>query len=184
MRVKLVTLAAALLPLVMPLVLPGHASSSDLLSPAGLWQALDDDTKQPSGWFLITDHGGVYDGIIAKMFFKPGENPNPSCDQCKDDRHDHPWLGLEIIRGMKPEGEAKFAGGTILDPRDGKIYHATMKVSPDGGTPDGARLYRHRAVGTKSILDAVAGFGHQPARSVGQSERRRRQASCCSAVGA
>jgi uncharacterized protein (DUF2147 family) len=134
MRVKLVTLAAALLPLVMPLVLPGHASSSDLLSPAGLWQALDDDTKQPSGWFLITDHGGVYDGIIAKMFFKPGENPNPSCDQCKDDRHDHPWLGLEIIRGMKPEGEAKFANGTILDPRDGKIYHATMKVSPDGGT--------------------------------------------------
>jgi uncharacterized protein (DUF2147 family) len=130
MRVKLITLAAALL----PLVLPGHASSADLSSPVGLWQAVDDDTKQPTGWFLITDHGGVYDGIIAKMFFKPGENPNPVCDQCKDDRHDHPWLGLEIVRGMKPEGEAKFGDGTILDPRDGKIYHATMKVSPDGGT--------------------------------------------------
>jgi uncharacterized protein (DUF2147 family) len=134
MRVKLITLAAALLPFVAPLVLPGHASSTDLSSPAGLWQALDDDTKQPSGWFLITDHGGVYDGVIAKMFFKPGENSNPTCDQCKDDRHDHPWLGLEIIRGMKPEGETKFGDGTILDPRDGKIYHAIMKVSPDGGT--------------------------------------------------
>jgi uncharacterized protein (DUF2147 family) len=130
MRAKLIILAAALL----PLVVPGHALSSDLSSPAGLWQALDDDTKQPSGWFLITDHGGVYDGIIAKMFFKPGENQNPLCDQCKDDRRDHPWLGLEIIRGMKPEGEAKFGDGTILDPRDGKIYHATMKISPDGGT--------------------------------------------------
>jgi uncharacterized protein (DUF2147 family) len=130
MRAKLFILAAALLPVVMP----GHALSTDLSSPAGLWQALDDDTKQPSGWFLITDHNGVYDGIIAKMFFKPGENQNPACDQCKDDRHDHPWLGLEIIRGMKPDGEAKFADGTILDPRDGKIYHATMKVSPDGGT--------------------------------------------------
>jgi uncharacterized protein (DUF2147 family) len=130
MRVKLITLAAALL----PLVLPGHASSTDLSSPAGLWQALDDDTKEPSGWFLITDHGGVYDGIIAKMYFKPGENQNPTCDQCKDDRRDHPWLGLEIIRGMKPEGDAKFGDGTILDPRDGKIYHATMKISPDGGT--------------------------------------------------
>ncbi|HEY1979465.1 MAG TPA: DUF2147 domain-containing protein [Xanthobacteraceae bacterium] len=130
MRVKLITLAAALL----PLVLPSHASSADLSSPVGLWQAVDDDTKQPTGWFLITDHGGVYDGIIAKMFFKPGENPNPVCDQCKDDRHDHPWLGLEIVRGMKPEGEAKFGDGTILDPRDGKIYHATMKISPDGGT--------------------------------------------------
>jgi uncharacterized protein (DUF2147 family) len=129
MRAKLLILATALLPVVMP----GHASSTDLSSPAGLWQALDDD-KQPSGWFVITDHNGVYDGIIAKMFFKPGENQNPACDQCKDDRHDHPWLGLEIIRGMKPEGDAKFGDGTILDPRDGKIYHATMKVSPDGST--------------------------------------------------
>ena len=39
----------------------------------GLWQAVDSDTKQPTGWFLITDHDGVYDGIIAKMFLKPGE---------------------------------------------------------------------------------------------------------------
>jgi hypothetical protein len=68
------------------------------------------------------------------MFLKPGEDPNTVCGQCKDDRHDHPWLGLEIIRGMKPEGEDKYAGGTILDPRDGKIYKATMKLSPDGQT--------------------------------------------------
>ncbi len=45
-------------------------------TPVGLWQAVDDDTKQPTGWFLISDHNGVYDGIIAKMFFKPGEDPN------------------------------------------------------------------------------------------------------------
>ena len=35
---------------------------------------------------------------------------------------------------MKPEAEDKFADGTILDPRDGKIYKATMKVTPDGRT--------------------------------------------------
>ncbi len=56
------------------------------------------------------------------------------CDQCKDDRHGHPWLGLEIIRGMQQEAEDKYGGGTILDPRDGKIYKATMKVTPDGQT--------------------------------------------------
>jgi uncharacterized protein (DUF2147 family) len=103
-------------------------------TPAGLWQAVDSDTKEPTGWFLIVDHNGVFDGIIARMFLKPGENPNTVCDQCKDDRHDHSWLGLEIIRGMKPEGEDKYGGGTILDPRDGKIYKATMKVTPDGQT--------------------------------------------------
>src|SRR5690242_20532480 len=103
------------------------AAQSASQSPAGLWQALDSDTKEPTGWFLITDHNGVFDGIIAKMFLKPGEDPNAICDRCKDDRHYHPWLGLEIIRGMKPEGDDKFGGGTILrseERRVGKEWRA------------------------------------------------------------
>jgi len=129
MSVRVLTFVAAFAALV--------AASQTLSAeptPVGLWQAVDEDTKQPTGWFLIRDHDGVYDGIIAKMFLKPGEDPNEPCVACKDDRHNHPWLGLEIIRGMKPQGDSKYAGGTILDPRDGKVYKAAMKVSPDGQT--------------------------------------------------
>jgi uncharacterized protein (DUF2147 family) len=129
MSVRVLTFVAAFAALV--------AASQTLSAeptPVGLWQAVDEDTKQPTGWFLIRDHDGVYDGIIAKMFLKPGEDPNEPCVACRDDRHNHPWLGLEIIRGMKPQGDSKYAGGTILDPRDGKVYKATMKVSPDGQT--------------------------------------------------
>jgi len=136
MRAKFVTAAAALMAL-----LAGSAAGADPLpgppgppTPAGLWQALDSDTKQPTAWFLISEHDGVYDGIIAKMFLQPGEDPNALCDQCKDDRHNQPWLGLQLIRGMRPEQDNKYGGGTILDPRDGKVYHATMKVTPDGQT--------------------------------------------------
>lgn len=129
MRTRVLIIVAALWPLIAPVA----ATSADL-TPVGLWQATDDKTQQPTGWFLISDHDGVYDGIIAKMFFKPGEDANVVCDQCKDDRQNHPWLGLEIIRGMKQEAEDKYGGGNILDPRDGKIYHATMKVTPDGQT--------------------------------------------------
>jgi len=128
MRANLLTLVAALTSLIVPV----HALSAEP-TPLGLWQAVDDYTKQPTGWFLISDHDGVYDGILAKMFLKPGEDPNVLCDQCKDDRYNHPWLGLEIIRGMKPEGD-KYVDGTILDPRDGKVYQAMMTVSPDGQT--------------------------------------------------
>jgi uncharacterized protein (DUF2147 family) len=134
MRVKFAILAMVLL----PLIAAGYAVSADPTAagptPAGLWQAIDKDTKQPTGWFLITDHDGTYAGIIAKMFLKPGEDPNVVCDQCTDDRHDQRWLGLEIIRGMKQESDNKYGGGTILDPRDGKIYHAIMTVTPDGQT--------------------------------------------------
>jgi uncharacterized protein (DUF2147 family) len=131
MRSKTIFIAAAALIL---LTAVGHTQSPVPMSAVGLWQAVDDDTKQPTGWFLISDHNGVYDGIIAKMFLKPGQDPAKTCDQCKDDRHDHPWLGLEIVRGMKPEGDAKYGGGTILDPRDGKVYKAEMRVTPDGQT--------------------------------------------------
>ena len=173
MRAKLAMVVAALV----PLIAATHAVSADPMapsgtspvapSPAGLWQAVDNDTKQPTGWFLITDHNGVYDGIIARMFLKPGEDPNVVCDQCKDDRHDQRWLGLEIIRGMKQEDADKYGGGTILDPRDGKIYHATMKAHARRPNTRGARLYRHRAVGRKSILGAAARFRLQHARPVG-----------------
>lgn len=128
MRLRWV-IAVAVAPLLW--FVPAHSAGQ---SPIGLWQAVDSDTKEPTGWFLISDHNGVLNGIIAKMFLKPGEDPNVVCDQCKDDRAGHPWLGLEIIRGMKPEGDDKYGGGTILDPRDGKAYKATMKVTPDGQT--------------------------------------------------
>jgi uncharacterized protein (DUF2147 family) len=118
----------------LPLLAAGPAAPADLSSPVGLWQAVDDNTKQPTGWFLITNHDGVYTGIIAKMFMKPGESPDVVCDKCTDDRLNHPWLGLEIIRDMKQEEPDKYGGGNILDPRDGKVYHATLKLTPDGQT--------------------------------------------------
>jgi uncharacterized protein (DUF2147 family) len=132
MRVKSV-LAQSVLALA-ALIAAGPAAAADLSSPVGLWQAVDDSTKQPTGWFIISNHDGVYSGIIAKMFMKPGEAPNPVCDKCTDDRQNHPWLGLEIIRDMKQEEPDKYGGGNILDPRDGKVYHATMKLAQDGQT--------------------------------------------------
>jgi len=133
MRAKLLLPAAALMALAVPANAQNPARNLPQ-TPVGLWQAVNDETKQPSGWFLIREQAGVYNGIIAKMFLKPGQDPNVVCDQCKDDRHNHPWLGLELIRGMQREDDDKFGGGTILDPRDGKVYKATMKITPDGQT--------------------------------------------------
>jgi len=79
MRMRVVLAFVALVPFVCsaaaqsvstPSVSPQNAGQ---WSPVGLWQAVDADTKQPTGWFLIDDHNGVFDGIIAKMFLKPGE---------------------------------------------------------------------------------------------------------------
>lgn len=129
MRTKLATPVAAFLALAAGF----HGVRADM-SPEGLWQAVDPETKQPSGWFLIRQHDGVYDGTLVKMFLQPGQDPNIVCDKCRDDRHNQPWLGLQIIRGMKSDGDNKYDGGTILDPRDGNVYDAMMTLTPDGQT--------------------------------------------------
>ncbi len=99
-------------------------------SPVGLWERLDDSGK-PSGWFIVTEHNGTYEGTIAKMFMKPGEDPNPRCDDCRGDQKGAPWLGLTIIKGMQRKG-LDFKNGSILDPRNGDVWHAEMQLSPDG----------------------------------------------------
>ena len=99
----------------------------------GLWQKVDEPTSKSVGWFLFTESEGIYQGMIAKLFLRPGDSPNQICSACKDDRKDQPLLGIPLIRNMKPNG-LYYEGGNILDPRDGNVYNAMMTVSPDGQT--------------------------------------------------
>jgi uncharacterized protein (DUF2147 family) len=100
-------------------------------SAVGLWEQVDEKTGQPESWFKIVERNGVYMGNIVKIFFKPGEDENWSCDKCEGDERGKPVLGLALIKGMQRQG-LSYEHGTIMDPRDGAVYRALMKLSPDG----------------------------------------------------
>jgi uncharacterized protein (DUF2147 family) len=100
-------------------------------SAVGLWEQVDEKTGRAESWFKITERGGVYEGAIVKIFFKPGEDENWICDKCEGAERGKPVLGLTLIKGMRRNGTS-YEGGTIMDPRDGSVYRALMQLSADG----------------------------------------------------
>jgi len=108
------------------------------MSPVGVWKTIDDKTKAEKAQVRVIETGGVVSGKIEKLL-APGANQEAKCDKCSDDLKDKPVIGMEIIRGVKKDGDV-WTGGTILDSAEGKVYK--VKMTPiEGGKKMEVRGY-------------------------------------------
>ncbi len=93
----------------------------------GTWKTIDDQTNEPKSIVKIYEKGGKYYGKITKLFRKKGEDPNPRCEKCKDGdpRKGKPVKGMVIMQNLTKKGE-EYSGGSILDPKNGKVYKCKL----------------------------------------------------------
>ena len=102
-------------------------------TPAGLWKSIDDESRKEKSLIRITESGGVFTGKLEKLL-DPTAKADAVCDKCSDERKDKPIVGMTLIKGVKQNADdkAKWDGGEILDPNNGKTYK--VRLTPiDGG---------------------------------------------------
>lgn len=101
----------------------------------GTWKTIDDETGETKSLVKIYKFKGTYYGKVVKLYRKPNEEQDPVCDKCgkKDYRRGKKIKGMFVISKMKASKDLKSAkGGTILDPKSGKIYGCKMEVAANG----------------------------------------------------
>lgn len=98
----------------------------------GKWKTIDDETNEAKSVVEIVERNGKVYGKIIKLFRLPNEDPDPLCSECpeEDARYNKKVLGMEIIQNMAAD-EDGYSGGTILDPKVGKIYKCRLWVEGD-----------------------------------------------------
>ena len=82
----------------------------------------------------IADCGAKLCGTIVWL-----KNPNDKTGQPQKDAYNpdaslktRPVIGLQILRGLKASGDARWNGGSIYNPGDGKTYDSKMTLDPSG----------------------------------------------------
>ncbi|MFY0601226.1 MAG: DUF2147 domain-containing protein [Cyclobacteriaceae bacterium] len=111
-------------------------------SVVGKWKTIDDNTGKARSIVEIYEKDARYFGKIVKIYFEPGDDTDPICDLCSDDRKDQKIIGMEIIRDMKFNAKTnELSGGEILDPEEGKLYDCKIWTDEDGSLNVRGYLY-------------------------------------------
>ena len=107
----------------------GSLLAADNTSIVGKWKTIDDKTGEPKSIVEIYEKNGKYFGQIQELFIKEGDNSSPVCDKCPDDdpRKNQPKKGMVIVQELV-KNDDEYSGGTILDPKEGKIYSCKMWI--------------------------------------------------------
>ena len=97
----------------------------------GVWKSIDDKSKSAKSLVRISIKNGLAVGRVIKIIEKK-HGPNPICTPCKGRYKNKPVLGMIVLRGFNADANGVWTGGNILDPENGKVYKARLRVLANG----------------------------------------------------
>ncbi len=106
----------------------------------GLWKSIDDKTGKTTAYWKVYEKDGALFGEIITV---PNQSDDTIAKDCKPSYADFPIAGevntmtvvnTPFIFGLKRKGAGKWAGGSIIDPKDGKIYKCKITFHAADGT--------------------------------------------------
>lgn len=94
----------------------------------GKWQTIDDASGKPKAIIRIDQKDGAYFGTIESLL--PGTQNR--CEGCEGKKKDGPILNMVVLKDLKEDGENRYSGGSIFDPKSGKTYQCKAEIVDDG----------------------------------------------------
>ncbi|MCO7186059.1 DUF2147 domain-containing protein [Tenacibaculum sp. XPcli2-G] len=94
----------------------------------GKWENRDEETNKVDSVIEVYEKDGK---AYAKIIEITDKNRQEAvCDKCSGKRKNNPILGMNILTGLKKDGD-EWSGGKILDPKNGKEYKCYIKLEND-----------------------------------------------------
>ena len=91
----------------------------------GKWNSFDEETNKIESIIEVYQkEGKAFAKIIS---ITDPEKREATCFKCSGKRKDEPILGMDILTGLKKDGD-EWSGGKILDPKNGKTYKCYIKL--------------------------------------------------------
>ena len=102
--------------------------STQAQSVLGKWQTVNEETGLSTSIIEIYKVGDELNGKVVRILNE--EDRDRVCTKCEGEMKNKPIEGLVVMTGLEKSGD-EYEGGTVTDPKSGKVYRCKIWLDED-----------------------------------------------------
>jgi len=91
----------------------------------GKWKSIDDETGKEKSIVEVYKQDGKIFGKIIKIIDESLRDK--VCNLCEGEQYNKPIQGMVVMKNLEKDGD-EYDDGTILDPKNGKVYRCKIWI--------------------------------------------------------